>query len=802
MTDGYVKIKSYAADNQLSVLATGNTLTANGTADNINCIDAKTVEAQDDFLTPVAKIGGEAYYSFADALAAAAKTDALTVIELVAGELELGSVKFPATLKNVIIKGADGKQTIIKNSLFYSADGNSAVYEGITFDGIVFDQSQIVFTGNRNGEVIYKDIAITNCEFKNIVSTSNAAVHFNLASDETIENFTFTNNVINGVTGGSVSGLRLNYVSGNIVIKDNVITGAAWNAIQMIHVNADSIVIEGNTLASGADEGILNLYNVTTGTITVKNNKFMVQEGQPGIAYLASADVSENYWGGNAPANLPAGVTFANYYADEAMTDLVIVVAKIGGVYYTSLEAAFKAATDGCVIEILADVTIDYKWDARYTGAKFTVPVTINGNGHTLKFTGVVNDGYNHYAAFRFEADATVTNLTIDMSEAVSEFQGRFRAISAKANLTVDGCTFIGNGSAANTRAIIFGEGAGENVGNLVISITNSEFIGWRRAITDNENAKDVKSVTITGNTIEDASVYVSAAESVIFTGNTVEGGYVNIKSYAADNQLSVTATGNTLTANGTDNNINYIEANTVVAQDDFLTPVAKIGGTCYVSLADAIAEATNGQTITLVADVEYDGILMLRGITLDLNGYTLETEGLVAFKNANVLDNGATKGLLKVADKDLFTLSGGAYPMLPVWNEEETGYIFVNVNPQSMLEVKAEDKFTVIYRPSINGGGVTDEAIFGDGAADNDLIFKINILCMEDGVVAETLGFTISNELIRKIYTENRAIQLSIRGATDIFEEYKIEFVIESASGVAFTSIMSNSFVPVTVSE
>jgi hypothetical protein len=142
--------------------------------------------------------------------------------------------------------------------------------------------------------------------------------------------------------------------------------------------------------------------------------------------------------------------------------------------------------------------------------------------------------------------------------------------------LAVDGCKFIGKDESLNCRAIIFGEGAGANVGNLAVAITNSEFINWKRGITDNENAQDVKTVTITGNTLTDAGVGVSAKETVTFTGNTVAGAYVNIKSYTAGNKLAVTATGNTLEAN-TETAYNVIDAGGVVNAEGFKV-VAKGG--------------------------------------------------------------------------------------------------------------------------------------------------------------------------------------------------------------------------------
>lgn len=284
------------------VTMTNVTATANGAA--ISATDA------------VATIGNKIYSNLAGALADVANGVAQgNTIQLVAGTFELGNVKFPATLDNVTIKGADNKRTVIKNSRFMSADGSSVHYSGVTIDGIVFDSSDIVFTGARGGDVTYKDWTITNCEFKNINASGTSAVHFNLASDETIENFTFTNNTMNGVSGSGQSGVRANYLSGNIVVTGNDISNVTHNAIQFINVTANSLVLENNKLASNAQEGIANLYNTTANEISIINNQFLVKEGQMGICYIANVDVSGNYWGGNAPAGLPAGVTCEYYYS-------------------------------------------------------------------------------------------------------------------------------------------------------------------------------------------------------------------------------------------------------------------------------------------------------------------------------------------------------------------------------------------------------------------------------------------------------------------------------------------------------
>ena len=413
--------------------------------------------------------------------------------------------------------------------------------------------------------------ATVDFELKDSVLTTGSHLVFGVSRGEVV----IDNSNVNVGTARQIENQSTMTIKNGAVVNGAVATSS--NA-----KNPGTIIVEDATYAvtgefSGSDLGTGTLIikkgaTVSAGSITKAN----IKVDATGMAAGDTINLTANLANHAGTLSVVNNDKLEAKIVDGKIVLAVKPVAQIGETTYATLEDAFKAATSGCTIEILSDVTVDYYWDVRYTGAKFTVPVTIDGNDHTLTFTNTVYDGGNYFSAFRFEDDATVKNLTIDMKNAQSGFQGRFRAISAKANLTVDGCTFIGNGSTANTRAIIFGESAGANVGNLEISITNSEFQGWRRAISDNENAQDVKTVEITGNTVTDASIYVSATDTVTLTGNTVEDGYVNIKSYTANNTLDVTATGNTLEANGdpSTTNCNKINAGgTIIAQDGFVVP-------------------------------------------------------------------------------------------------------------------------------------------------------------------------------------------------------------------------------------
>ena len=451
----------------------------------------------------------------------------------------------------------------------------------------------------------------------------NATVNFDLVNSV----LTTTSHLVFGVSRGEVvidnsnvnvgTSRQIENQSTMTIKNGSVVNGAV--ATSSNAKNPGTIIVENATYAvtgefSGSDLGTGTLIvkkgaNVSVGSIKAGANVVVDAEGMAaGDEINFTADLSQ-FTGTLSVIN--------NDNLEAKIVDGKVVLAakpaaKIGETPYTTLEAAFKAATSGCTIDILSDVTVDYNWDARYTGGKFTVPVTINGNDKTIKFTASVNDN-NYQAPFRFEADATVKNLTIDMSEVTDN---RFRAISSKGNLTVDGCKFIGKDETLNCRAVIFGEGAGANVGNLAIAITNSEFINWKRGITDNENAQDVKTVTITGNTLTDAGVGVSAKETVTFTGNTVAGAYVNIKSYTAGNKLQVTATGNTLEQN-TDSAYNVIDAGGKVEAEGFKI-IAKGNGFTGYTRTDAIwGEVWGNATESFVIKV------------LDANGNVMGTTSL-----------------------------------------------------------------------------------------------------------------------------------------------------------------------------
>lgn len=329
-----------------------------------------------------------------------------------------------------------------------------------------------------------------------------------------------------------------------------------------------------------------------------------------------------------------------------------VCVAEVDGEYYADIVSALKAIKADSVFNLLTDVTITEDWDCRNNGAKILVPVTINGNGHTLKFTGKVDDK-NWFTVFRFEDDATVKNLTIDAAEATVIQRG----ISAKGNITVDNFTFIGNGSSARY-GVIFGEGSGENIGNITANITGSSFENCSYGVSDNRNGQDVKAVTVNNSTFTNAKVLLSAKETLTFTNNEVEGGSVTITSYSDVTELTVTATGNTLDETAT----NSIVADVIETDsEEFILPVADIEGKKFISIVEAAKSVTEGETATItITDNVSDENVTVKGNVTIVNGtastYALRSNPATLNNVIFTVENGASLSL------DGFNVTGLSY--------------------------------------------------------------------------------------------------------------------------------------------
>ena len=481
------------------------------------------------------------------------------------------------------------------------------------------------------------------------VPTSGMDPTFNLTLKDSV--LTTTSHLVFSVTKGEIviDNSNVNVGTSRQLENRSTLTIKNGSVVYAAHATSSNAMNPGTTIVENATyvaTGEFSGSDVGTGTLIVKNgaNVTMGKITKANIVIDATGMAAGDVIDFTADLSALTGTIEVqnNDKLEAEIVDGKIVlkvkpVASINGQGYATLEDAFKAATEGCVIEILTDVVVDYKWDCRDyatngSHSQFKESVTINGNSHTIMFTGAISDG-NWNTVFRFEENATINNLTIDISEAT----GALRVITAKKSLTVDDLTIIGSAR----YGIIFGEGAtATDFAVAEIVIRNSTLTGTRRAISDNEGGKDVKSIVITGNTLN-ANVYASASESIVFNNNTAAS-EVDLRSYTADTALTVEAQGNTLNTAVK----NYILAKTITAQDEFAIEHPAFKVATKAELNAALAAAQKGDTIILTADIDYgtDQLKIEKAITLDLGGNTLTTRnayGGISVKNNPTIKNG-----------------------------------------------------------------------------------------------------------------------------------------------------------------
>ena len=524
--------------------------------------------------------GVVAYTKLADAFAAMVNGNEVAIVRA-------GTYALSTAGKDITITGA------VDGVVFDNIGKKNMSGANVTFNNITFDYyPNVNYTGlQHSGNLVYNDCTFNGQVFLYGISETFNDCTFNQNDAGSYNVWTYAADVVefNGCAFNCVGKSVLVYTEDKNAFTELEIKETTFNASAPVDGKA-AIEID-TSLTKGA--------NITIDKTTTANG------------FAAGSESNNTLW------NNKKG-------SDEGNKDITIVVgdetvlaptAKIGKVGYSTLAEAFAAAQAGDTIEIVSDITISDDWDCRNNGAKFTVPLTINGNGHTLKLTGKIDDK-NWNTVFRFEADATVKNLTIDVSEA----KGVQRGISAKYSVTVENCKFIGNVSAK--RAIIFGEGAKNEIGNVTATITGCEFKGWSYGVSDNQSGKDAKAVTVTGSTFKNASVLISAAENVTFTNNELDNGYVNISSYTAADTVKVVATGNTLDSDYAPYNKINTKFENITADEDFVTLSVSVNGICYTTLQEAINKA-NGAEITLLGNTKGAGVVIDKIVNINFNGFT-----------------------------------------------------------------------------------------------------------------------------------------------------------------------------------
>ena len=267
-----------------------------------------------------------------------------------------------------------------------------------------------------------------------------------------------------------------------------------------------------------------------------------------------------------------------------------------------------------------------------------------------------------------------------------------------------------------------------------------------------------------------------------------------------------VTQGSTTITATATHNTNNNIKISatatvTVTAQEvDENELNFSVNGTGYATLQAAIA-AANGSTaeIDLLANVtSSEDITIDSGVTLDLNGYTLDMGNNYLYSLGDVVDNSTGKtgrlvvGTYAEGEKDDVpegtpkgTLAE-ANSQMPVYIADE-GYMFATMLGQGNVTEATADDFTVDFRPSFGSA----YSILAAGADAAKLEFIVRLDWTDEGKNYYQL-FKCSDDLVKTIYGQNKIFRVTFNGLTGYKEGMKVTVHVKSDLGVDW---LNNSY-------
>lgn len=318
----------------------------------------------------------------------------------------------------------------------------------------------------------------------------------------------------------------------------------------------------------------------------------------------------------------------------ESQEPAAAEIAGVNGTKYPTLQAAIDAAQDGETVTLLGDV-------ADCGSITISKNITLEGNDHTISGNSSINVNMPGNA----DADVTIHNA-IFKDIANGNKLSAFYFSQVKGKLTITDCTF----DSIEYEAIQVTPAPG-----AVINISNNMF----KAKADGTQIRHIHiemaygpgfdyegeniNLTVTDNQLH-GTVSGDASMGIWWVGTDstlkVDGNYME-----QPETVSITLTNSGVRYNRGDL-IYPARSNANVDVDD-LMPVAIVAeqasGESKIhacnTLADAIAAARDGETVTLLTDVEQNTQLTInKNITLGLNGKTIKNTADIWGDNANAI--------------------------------------------------------------------------------------------------------------------------------------------------------------------
>lgn len=416
---------------------------------------------------------------------------------------------------------------------------------------------------------------------------------------------------------------------------------------------------------------------------------------------------------------------------------------------YDELVTAISEASDKDTIKLANDITLT-------DTLSITKNVTLDGQGHTISGT-VPSDKSFISVQIPNNGDFTMTNCVIVPSGKVTP--------NAAINLSVNGKVSVTNckfGAESDTAGYMYnGLEFSQTYAMGDTNITGNTFYGgafrhncisfYKMVENANINISDNNFVDLNWDTTNAIRVsnYSSANATITLDGNsyTTHGSDAG-KSYAGLLIFQITSNNDNLTKLNVvvndlktdfDGQLYYTyddatnsltsENEAVFHGDDSIAKyfVAKIGDTYYKTLAAAVAEAKNGDTVTLVKDTD-QGFAVPAGlsITFDVNGKKLERNGQDIQNNGTLIIRDNTKKGKIIAN------GGGVGVAICVGNDSVTTIEYANVEAVEGAVITGKATGATI---TIEDGvfSASDNFVVGGNGSDRD--GNANVITINGGI-------------------------------------------------------------------
>lgn len=511
----------------------------------------------------------------------------------------------------------------------------------------------------------------------------------------------------------------------------------------------------------------------------------------------------------NGKATLTYTIT-GNVTYDETGLDHLLTMGRKSSHYLTNerhlinFKFVGAEADRGATLTVNSDITLPYEW----WGEKITTSISFEN----LTITGSAPSGLFANQSFFEGIDFKVNNCTLKGIKI-------YNCANVGGSYTITNSKLDGTGAAKDAYAIHL---QGNDTAPLNILIQDNQISGYDRGVNIDQKTAIA---TISGNSIsindsDRSCIQLTQLAKTTVSGNTMTlsgGNAITLHgNLAAGSKIDVI--GNTITGTGhliydaakgtidltyTDNTVSdtidttkgvyggkeyEVSENVANAlKPETTTYVAEVKGVKYETLQAAIDAAAQNATVTLLADTRENVTINTRGLTLDLNGHTLNG-GTVAGKPALTVTarvtvkDGSTAQTGTIMREDTAANSGvSSHYVIDVqgagWLTFESGNVKNNSGNDSgkgaSLVRVGDDSIAKYPGLNIKGGTFTQDNFIvikvdsGDLFLNGGTLNSADSYAIEDWHRATIKGGTVNGEVAAWTYSGGHNSDLSISGGT-----------------------------------